>query len=141
MTSHGSNWSDPSMKPRKLSSEKWKGIRKTLLCLAIPLLFVTASVAVSPPQPRDPSGVTHSGKIAKDFDRRHPNTMVDVIVQFKVTPQAAHYRRMSARGAMVKNRLHSIKAASFRLPVSALAQLEKDPDVLYISPDRKVTLK
>src|SRR5579872_2374117 len=143
MTSHGSNWSDPSMKPERLSTEKWKGIRKALLRLAVPALFVTASFAASPPQLRDLKldATQHSGKVAHDIDRRHPNSMIDVIVQFRVTPRAEHYSRMSARGATVKNRLHSIKAASFRLPVSALAKLEKDPDVLYVSPDRKVTLK
>ena len=71
----------------------------------------------------------HAGKIANDIDRRHPNALIDVIVQFKVTPRAAHYQRMSARGAVLKTKLHSIKAAAFRLPVSALAKLEKDPDV------------
>ncbi len=48
---------------------------------------------------------------------------------------------MSARGAAVKTKLHSIKAAAFRLPVSALTKLEKDPDIVYVSPDRPVSLK
>src|ERR1700693_3636406 len=115
MTRYGSNWSDPSMKPRKLSSEKWKGIRKALLRLAIPALFATASFAASPPQLRDLKSDTahHAGKVAKDIDRRHANAMVDVIVQFKVKPRALHYQKMSARGAPVKTRLHSLNAAAF----------------------------
>src|SRR5208282_3633013 len=143
MASHGNNWSDPSMKPRRLRTQKWKGIRKALLGLAIPALFATASFAVSPPPPRDlfPGVARHTGKVANDIDRRHPNAMVDVIVQFKVTPGAKHYQRMSARGALLKTKLHTIKAAAFRLPVSALAELEKDPDVQYVSPDRAVSLK
>ena len=131
------------MKPLRRSTEKWKGIRKALLALAIPALFTTTSFALSPSQSLDQAfSVTHhAGKIAKDIDRRHPNSRIDVIVQFTVTPTAAHYMRMSARGATVKTKLHSIKAAAFTLPVSALAQLEKDPDIVYVSPDRTVSLK
>jgi hypothetical protein len=114
------------MKPLRRSTEKWKGIRKALLALTIPALFTTASFALSPSQYLDQAfSVTHhAGKIANDIDRRHPNDRIDVIVQFKVTPTTAHYKRMSARGATVKTRLHSIKAAAFTLPVSALPQLE-----------------
>ena len=130
------------MKPRRPHTEKWKGIRKALLRLAIPALFATASFAASPSQPLDRafSVARHAGKIANDIDRRRPNDRIDVIVQFRVTPTAAHYQRMTARGAVVKTRLHSIKAAAFTLPVSALTKLEKDPDVLYVSPDRPVSL-
>ena len=131
------------MKPRRPQTEKWKSIRKALLRLVIPALFATASFAASPSQPLDRafSVERHAGKIANDIDRRRSNDTVNVIVQFRVNPTAAHYKRMSARGAVVKTRLHSINAAAFRLPVSALAKLEKDPDVLYVSPDRPVSLK
>src|SRR5580700_11124517 len=131
------------MKPRRPQTEKWKSIRKALLRLVMPALFATASFAASPSQPLDRafSVTRHAGKIANDIDRRRPSDLVNVIVQFRVTPTAAHYKRMTARGAVVKTRLHSIKAAAFTLPVSALTKLEKDPDVLYVSPDRKVSLK
>ena len=62
-------------------------------------------------------------------------------MQFKVTPTAKHYQTMTARGARVKTKLHGIKAAAFNIPVSALAKLEADSDIAYVSPDRKVTLK
>ena len=130
------------MKPRRRSTEKWKGMRKALLRLAIPALFATASFASSTSRALDQrSGAApFAGKFARDIDRHNANAMVDVIVQFKVTPSAQHYQRMSARGVMLKTKLHSIKAASFRIPVSALAKLESDPDVLYVSPDRTVRL-
>jgi len=63
-----------------------------------------------------------------------------VIGQFNVTPRAEHYSRMASRGAFVKTKLHSIHAAAFRLPASAIAKLEKDPDIVYVSPDRTVKL-
>jgi serine protease AprX len=110
--------------------------------LAIPVLFATASFATTPPKPADQktSAGNYAGRFARDIDRRNPNALVDVIVQFKVTPGNLHYRRMSADGALLKTKLHSIRAAAFRLPVSAIAKLEKDPDVLYVSPDRRVHL-
>jgi serine protease AprX len=130
------------MKPSKRSTEKRKAIRKVFLALAIPVLFATASFAAAPQlQNQEIGAARYTGKIAKDVDRRHPNDLIDVIVQFKVTPTAEHYQRMSARGAVVKTKLHSIKAAAFRLPVSALTELEKDSDIVYVSPDRAVSLK
>src|SRR5580700_1191173 len=141
MTSYGKDRSDPSMKPRNLETQKWKGIRTALLQFAIPVVLATASFAVSPAQLFNQGPGTAHGKIARDLDRSHPNKRVDVIVQFKMTPTAKHYQRMAARGARVKSRLHGINAAAFNLPVSALAKLEKDSDVVYVSPDRKVTLK
>jgi serine protease AprX len=129
------------MKLRNLQTQKWKGIRTALLHLAIPVVLATASFAVTPSQLFNQGPGTTHGKIARDIDRSHPNDRMDVIVQFNVTPSAKHYQRMAARGATVKTRLHGIKAAAFNIPVAALAQLEKDSDVVYVSPDRKVTLK
>ena len=94
------------------------------------------AVAALQPGPRH-----NARKIARDIDRSHPNNRVDVIVQYKVTPTAKHYRTMTARGARVRTKLHGIKAAAFNLPVSALAKLEADSDIAYVTPDRKVTLK
>ena len=93
------------MKPRRLQTQKWKGIRKALLGLAIPALFATASFAASPSQvlDREFGAAQHAGKVARDIDRRHPNARIDVIVQFRVMPTAKHYQRMSARGATAKD--------------------------------------
>ena len=129
------------MKPRNSQTQKWKGMRTTLLRLAIPVVLATASFAVTPAQLFNQGPGTTHGKIARDIDRSHPNNRVDVIVQYKVTPTAKHYRTMTARGARVRTKLHGIKAAAFNLPVSALAKLEADSDIAYVTPDRKVTLK
>jgi serine protease AprX len=127
------------MKSVERLSQKHGKIRTALSAFAILLLVATASFAASPSQLQ--GAAQHHGKIAKDIDRTRPNDRIDVIVQFNVTPTAAHYTRMASRGATVKTRLHGIKAAAFTLPVSALAQLEKDSDVVYVSPDRTVSLK
>jgi len=128
------------MKSRRLSTDKWKVIRKALLSLAFMIPFGALSFASSLPV----HGIGASaaqGKIARDIDRHDPNARIDVIVQFKVTPTTQHYRTMSDRGALLKTKLHSIKAAAFTIPVSALAKLENDPEIVYVSPDRAVSLK
>jgi serine protease AprX len=79
-------------------------------------------------------------KLSKDINVSHPNKLIDVIVQYRVVPRAEHYARMTSRGARVNAKLHVISAAAFRLPASAIAQLEKDPDVLYVTPDRGVKM-
>src|SRR5690348_14052504 len=141
MTCLGSKRSQPPMKPRTRVTQKWKGIRKALLHVAIPVALASASFAAAPLQSRDAEiGVSRHGKFARDLDRRNPNALVRVIVQFKTAPQSRHFQKMSADGAMLNTKLTSIRAAVFTLPVSAVAKLEKNPDVLYVSPDRPVHL-
>ena len=62
------------MKPRTRVAQKWKGIRKTLVRLAIPALFATASFAAAPSQTRDGDiSTTHyTGRVARDINRRDP---------------------------------------------------------------------
>jgi len=131
------------MKQRRQLAQKWKGFKRGLLCLALPVLFPSVSFSAAAPLPQrtpNPGAGHYTGRFARDIDRRNPDTLVTVIVQFKATPRGWQYRKMAAHGALLQTRLHSIKAATFRLPVSAIAKLEKDPDVLYVSPDRSVSM-
>lgn len=105
------------------------------VCALTILLAVSAYAA---PLHQTATG-THP-KLSKDIDVSHPKKLIDVIVQYRVVPRAEHYSRMTSRGATVRAKLHVIRAAAFRLPPSAIAQLEKDPDVLYITPDRGVKM-
>src|SRR5581483_12381954 len=89
--------------------------------LSCPLLSNAASTSGS-------AGISH-GKLAWELKQRQNNNhntkaMIDVIVQYRQTPAAAHYARMASRGALVKAKLHGIRAAAFRIPVTALARLE-----------------
>jgi serine protease AprX len=79
-----------------------------------------------------------SRKLSRELENVQPGSTIDVIVQYKQVPTEAHYQRMKGRGGLEKARLHSIKAAAFSLPVSALRDLDADPDVAYVSPDRPV---
>ena len=66
--------------------------------------------------------------------------MVTVIVQFRQMPNSAALAGMQTRGAALRNRLHAIRAVTMRIPVSMLAELESNPNVAYVTPDRPVSL-
>ncbi|HKD45521.1 MAG TPA: S8 family peptidase, partial [Candidatus Angelobacter sp.] len=66
----------------------------------------------------------------------HRDGSVDVIIQFRQTPQARHFEALAARGGHLKVSLQHIKGAAYRIPAGMLAWLEKHPDVAYVSPDR-----
>jgi serine protease AprX len=80
---------------------------------------------------------THTGKFSADLqERAGANEMVDVIVQHRQMPTSAHLKDMQGRGATIKSKFHTIRAVTMRVPVSMLAELAKDPNVAYITPDR-----
>ena len=79
----------------------------------------------------------HSGKFSADLQQRAgANGMVTVIVQHRQMPTSAHLKGMQDRGATIRSKFHTIRAVTMRVPVSMLAELEKDPNVAYITPDR-----
>ena len=79
--------------------------------------------------------------ISRDLLDRSPNTIVDVIVQFKRPPQAADLTEITARGGSLKRSFRNIPAAVFQVPVQALAGIANLQQVFYISPDRELAGK
>jgi serine protease AprX len=68
-----------------------------------------------------------------------PNEMLDVIVQFRPgAPLPAQIKKMLASGAQHKSHLDLIHGGLFRVPAALLPALARDPDIVYVSPDRKV---
>jgi serine protease AprX len=65
---------------------------------------------------------------------------VTVIVQYRQMPTSAHLQTMRDGGAAIKSTLHTIRAVTMRVPVSMLAELAKNPNVAYITPDRRVSM-
>jgi serine protease AprX len=55
-------------------------------------------------------------------------------------PGDASLKTMQLGGAAIKSKLHTIRAVTMRVPVSMLANLAKDPNVAYITPDRPVSM-
>ena len=56
-------------------------------------------------------------------------------------PDAEKERKVLSRGGHVHSSFHSIKAGTYTLSGSALQDLESDPDVAYITPDRAISAK
>lgn len=80
----------------------------------------------------------HGPKTSPELNRLDPGATVDVIVQYRVRPTDAHFDRVHRLGGTDKRRFTQLPGAAFTLPASAIEELANDPDVSYISVDRKV---
>src|SRR6266566_4384498 len=81
-------------------------------------------------------------KLSNDLDAvkgGHSGATVDVIVQFNQVPAAAHHQKVQNKGGVLKTKLDFIKGAHYSVPVESLDALADDPDVAYISPDRRLS--
>ncbi len=81
-------------------------------------------------------------KLSKDLDvlkGGHNGATVDVIIQFNQTPTDAHHQKVHNMGGVLKTKLDVIKGAHYSVPTGSLEDLEKDPDVAYISPNRSLS--
>ena len=74
------------------------------------------------------------------LDTANPSTVVDVIVQYRVTPQQKHLDRVTSKGGRSKAHLRIIKAEAYTLPLSAVLDLLDDADVAHVSLDHKVKM-
>src|SRR5258708_3646943 len=98
-----------------------------LRCAGLAFLLVSFVCFAQPP------------KIAPDLQGVDPRSIVSVIVQFATPLGTQQSGRISQLGGVLVSELNLIQGAAYSLPASALAGLAKDPNVLYISPDREVT--
>jgi len=89
-----------------------------------------------------PSYAGSTAKFSADLQQRATgtNSFVTVIVQFRQMPTDSSIKTMQLGGAAIKSKLHTIHAVTMRVPVSMLANLAKDPNVAYITPDRPVSM-
>ncbi len=81
-------------------------------------------------------------KLSKDLEALkggHNGATVDVIIQFNQTPTDAHHQKVQNKGGVLKTKLDFIKGAHYSVPVESLDALADDPDVVYISPDRRLS--
>ncbi len=80
-----------------------------------------------------------ASKLSADLPGRGDGSgMVTVIVQHRQMPTDAHLKTMQGRGATIRSKFPTIRAVTMRVPASMLAELAKDPNVAYITPDRQV---
>ena len=95
--------------------------------LVTALLIAVSAVAMAQPV-----------KVSKYLTRVDPKSTVDVIVQYKQPPTLAHHKKVFALGGTLKRELPLINAASYSLPAVSLQALAANPEVKFISPNRKV---
>ncbi|MGA8027892.1 MAG: S8 family peptidase [Bryobacteraceae bacterium] len=79
-------------------------------------------------------------KISKDLDDVDALSNVKIIIQWKSNPDTKTQRILN-RGGVLHAVHRSIKAGTYTVPASILHDLENDPDVVYITPDRPVSFK
>jgi len=130
---------------QKLRKPKGRGERHSAAWgkrLAIMLLLATGMAFGTNPHPGN------TGRIASELsdllDKAHQGTAqgqtVKVIVQYRQVPTAAHYATMRGRGGRLQAKLHMIRSAAFTIPLSALAALETDPEVISVTIDHPMNV-
>src|SRR4051794_23235173 len=80
-----------------------------------------------------------AAKLSDDLQRVPPSAMVDVIVQFTGAPTADDLQAIGRSGGALKRHLPNINGALFTLPGAALQGISRNPHVLYLSPDRRLS--
>jgi serine protease AprX len=126
-------------KDRPLNSPAFSAAWGRALGLALLMLSAMPSFAGS--RPVLDNGTQGNAKVSADLQQRAgANNMVTVIVQYRQMPGAAHLRALQAGGATIKSKLHAIHGVTMRVPVGMLAELAKNSNVAYITPDRPVSL-
>ena len=62
-----------------------------------------------------------------------------MIVQFTQVPTSKHHQLITKRGGRINRQLGRFRGGAYRISASALADLANDPNVVYISPDRRLS--
>lgn len=97
------------------------------------LLTATGAFAAPPAKP-------HS-KISQDAASATPDKMLSVIIQYKQDPGVVEENTIAAHGGSLTGRMHTIHAHAVNLRRSELDALANDPNVTYISIDRKLAAR
>ncbi len=80
-------------------------------------------------------------KFSADLQRKSGSSdLITVIVQYRQMPGTASFKSMLGRGAAIHSRFQTIRAVTMRIPASMLTELENDPNVAYVTPDRPVSM-
>lgn len=119
-------------KPKESMSAAWG---RKLLLLLVTLIAVQPAIAKN-----NGNGNGPHAKLSKELQNFNGNSPVDVIVQFRAKPTAAHYNFLAATGGKFRNKnaLRHVNSIALRLSPKALAFLEAHPDIVYVSADRRV---
>ena len=115
-----------------------KKVSSVLLGLA---LLVSAAGCESAGQMQAAAPASHPEKLSRELQGLtpvDPSSSVDVIVQYKHAPTEAQHQKVRDRGGVVKSKLDAIQGGAYTISAGTLADLTNDPEVSYVSPDRKL---
>src|SRR5436309_3544470 len=90
------------------------------------------------------AGPRHGPKLAKDLEDQvnsDPASSTRVIIQWNNPHNDVTKQKVLSRGGLVHSTFQSIKGGVYTLTGSAIRDLESDPDVSFITPDRPVAAK
>jgi serine protease AprX len=80
-----------------------------------------------------------ANKLSTDLQRLSSSASVDVIIQFTGLPSQADLSAVSHAGGVLKQKFQSINGALFTIKAGQLQGLASNPNIRYISPDRKIS--
>src|SRR5579872_2594417 len=86
-------------------------------------------------------GGANAHKTSKDLDDQLARTgdPVDVVVQYQNDPSDQQLGDFGAQdGALLKDHAKNLRMVTFTAPPAAIQSLSNDPNVVYITPDRKL---
>jgi serine protease AprX len=86
-----------------------------------------------------PAGLPAFGATATDIKRPGPGETVEVLVQYATQPTSAQHQRVTDRHGRVLGAFEHVPVAHYEVSPEALAELEADPGVVSISPNRPVS--
>src|SRR5713101_2538737 len=75
-------------------------------------------------------------KVAPDLPQSDPNATVDVIIQYKTPPSKDELKQLGPYG-QIKKIYSVINGVNIVLTIRAIQQISTDPNVAYITPNRK----
>src|SRR5258707_1035622 len=79
-----------------------------------------------------------TSKISRDLQNLPSGTSLDVIVQFASAPTKTALSSVTVPGGTLNKQLGLIKGALYHLPAAAISALNNNPNVKYVTPDRKL---
>ena len=110
---------------------------KGLLILLVVVLGTSLSVAA--PRNLSPELNSRLSGLTGATGQQASGELIDVIIQLRQGATLPAYgQKMKGLGASQRNSLDVVHGGLFRIPASLLPTLANDPDVVYVSPDRKV---
>jgi serine protease AprX len=115
-------------KDRPLSAPAFSAAWGRVLAMTLLALSAIPSFAGPKPAPSKFSPDLMSAVSAKG--------LVTVNVQYRAYPTKGYLKTRQTGGATLRWQLPAISAVTMTVPASMLATLEKEPNVVYISPDR-----